>query len=411
MRAFDNIDTALQAIKQGRFIVVVDDVDRENEGDLLMAAEKVTPDSINFMATYARGLVCLAATAKRLDELQIGPIARNNTTRHGTAFMEPIDVHAGTSTGISAFDRAKTVNWFVDSAAKANDFERPGHIFPLRAVEGGVLKRAGHTEATVDFCRLAGLKPAGVICEIMSADGSMARVPELLEFAEAHDLPIVTVADLIRYRRQNERLINKVATVKLQTCYGNFDLHAFESSVDSNPYIALVMGDVTTEEPVLVRVHSSCLTGDVLSSLRCDCGNQLHNALSSIAKEGRGVLLYIQQEGRGIGLLNKLKAYELQQNQGMDTVDANIELGFRPDERDYGIGAQVLVDLGIRQIRLLSNNPTKRVGLQAYGLEISEVVPLLIAPNEYNEFYLHTKQQKMGHDMPDKMFQTNEEEE
>lgn len=410
MRAFDNIDSALQALKQGRFIVVVDDVDRENEGDLLMAAEKVTPDSINFMATYARGLICLAATSKRLDDLQIGPIARNNTTRHGTAFMEPIDVHAGTSTGISAFDRAKTVNWFVDAAAKADDFERPGHIFPLRAVEGGVLKRAGHTEATVDFCRLAGLKPAGVICEIMSEDGSMARVPELLEFAEHHQLPIVTVADLIRYRRQNERLINKVTMVKLPTCYGDFEVHAFESRVDSNPYVALVMGNVHTDEPVLVRVHSSCLTGDVLSSLRCDCGSQLHNALSMIAEEGRGVLLYIEQEGRGIGLLNKLRAYELQQNQGMDTVEANIELGFRPDERDYGIGAQVLVDLGIRQIRLMSNNPTKRVGLQAYGLEISEVVPLVVAPNYYNEFYLQTKKRKMGHDLPDNIFRVKEEE-
>ncbi len=408
MRAFDDIEKALQAIKQGEFVVVVDDVDRENEGDLLMAAEKVTPDSINFMATHARGLICLAATAKRLDELQIGPIARKNTTRHGTAFMEPIDVHAGTSTGISAFDRAKTVNWFVEAAAKPADFERPGHVFPLRAVEGGVLKRAGHTEATVDMCKMAGLKPAGVICEIMNEDGTMARVPELLEFAEKYDLTIITVADLIRYRRQNERLINKVTKVVLPTCYGTFDVHAYESKVDDNPYVALVMGDITTDEPVLVRVHSSCLTGDVLSSLRCDCGNQLHNALSTIADEGRGVLLYIEQEGRGIGLLNKLKAYELQQNQGLDTVQANIELGFRPDERDYGIGAQVLADLGIKQIRLMSNNPTKRVGLQAYGLEITEVVPIVIAPNNYNEFYLHTKKQKMGHILPESMFHDNE---
>ncbi len=403
MNPFIDIETALDRIQRGEMIIVVDDEDRENEGDLVIAAEKVSPETINFMVTHARGLVCLAATAQRLDELRIGPITRKNTTRHGTAFMEPIDVRHGTTTGISAFDRARTVRWFTDPHAAPDDFERPGHIFPLRAVEGGVLKRAGHTEAAVDLARLAGLYPAGVICEIMNDDGTMARVPELKTFAATHGLPMATVADLIRYRRRAERLISKVTTVRLPTVYGLFTLHAYESRVDPYPYIALTLGDIGTDEPVLVRVHSSCLTGDILGSLRCDCGSQLHAAMAQIAGEGRGVLLYVEQEGRGIGLLNKLKAYALQE-QGMDTVQANIELGFRPDERDYGIGAQVLADLGVRKIRLMTNNPTKRVGLESYGIEIVEVTPLVVPTTPFSEFYMQTKRDKMGHILPDALF-------
>ncbi|MCS6949302.1 MAG: bifunctional 3,4-dihydroxy-2-butanone-4-phosphate synthase/GTP cyclohydrolase II [Armatimonadota bacterium] len=410
MYEFCPIEEAIEEIKQGRIIIVVDDEDRENEGDFVIAAEKATPEAINFMAKYGRGLICLAATGQRLDELRIGPITSKYTARHGTAMMEPIDARIGTTTGISAYDRAQTIRLFVDPRARPEDFEKPGHVFPLRAVEGGVLRRAGHTEAAVDLARLAGLYPAGVICEIMNDDGTMARVPQLFEIARQHHLCIVTIADLIRYRRRYEKLVNKVAVARLPTRYGEFTIHAYECTVDPAPYVALVMGDVSDGKPTLVRVHSSCLTGDLLDSLRCDCGSQLEIALSKIAEEGRGVLLYIQQEGRGIGLLNKLKAYALQ-DQGLDTVDANIELGFHADERDYGIGAQILADLGLKEIRLMTNNPTKRVGLEAYGLKIVEIVPIIGAITPYNKHYLRTKREKLGHLLPDNGETTSEEQE
>lgn len=400
MYEFCPIEEAIEELKQGKMIIVVDDEDRENEGDFVIAAEKVTPEAINFMAKYGRGLICLAATGQRLDELRIGPITSKYTARHGTAMMEPIDARVGTTTGISAYDRAQTIRLFVDPRARPEDFEKPGHVFPLRAVEGGVLRRAGHTEAAVDLARLAGLYPAGVICEIMNDDGTMARVPQLFDIARQQHLCIVTIADLIRYRRRYEKLVNKVAVARLPTRYGEFTLHAYECTVDPNPYVALVMGDVSDGKPTLVRVHSSCLTGDLLDSLRCDCGSQLEISLQRIAEEGRGVLLYIQQEGRGIGLLNKLKAYALQ-DQGLDTVDANLELGFHADERDYGIGAQILADLGLREIRLMTNNPTKRVGLEAYGLKIVEIVPVVGEVTPHNKFYLRTKREKLGHLLPD----------
>jgi 3,4-dihydroxy 2-butanone 4-phosphate synthase/GTP cyclohydrolase II len=400
MSDFCSIEEAIERLKRGEMIIVVDDEDRENEGDFVIAAEKVTPEAINFMAKVGRGLICLAATAQRLDELRIGPITSKYTARHGTAMMEPIDAKMGTSTGISAYDRALTIRLFVDPRARPDDFEKPGHVFPLRAVEGGVLRRAGHTEAAVDLARLAGLYPAGVICEIMNDDGSMARLPQLIELARQYDMCLVTIEELIRYRRRYEKLVNKVAAAKLPTRYGQFTIHAYESTVDPNPYVALVMGDVSDGKPTLVRVHSSCLTGDLLGSLRCDCGSQLELALHRIAEEGRGVLLYIQQEGRGIGLLNKLRAYALQ-DQGLDTVDANLELGFHADERDYGIGAQILADLGLREIRLLTNNPTKRIGLEAYGLKIVEIVPIVGTVTPYNKQYLRTKREKLGHLLPD----------
>ena len=398
MSGFCPIEEAIERLKRGEIIIVVDDEDRENEGDFVIAAEKVTPEAINFMAKYGRGLICLAATGQRLDELRIGPITSKYTARHGTAMMEPIDARIGTTTGISAHDRAQTIRLFVDPRARPEDFEKPGHVFPLRAVEGGVLRRAGHTEAAVDLARLAGLYPAGVICEIMNDDGTMARVPQLLEMARQYDMCVVTIEDLIRYRRRYEKLVNKVAVAKLPTRYGDFTIHAYECTVDPNPYVALVMGDVSDGK--LVRVHSSCLTGDLLESLRCDCGSQLEIALHKIAEEGRGVLLYIQQEGRGIGLLNKLKAYALQ-DQGLDTVDANIELGFHADERDYGIGAQILADLGLKEIRLMTNNPTKRIGLEAYGLRIVEIVPIVGTMTPYNKHYLRTKREKLGHILPE----------
>lgn len=400
MFEFCPIEEAIERLKAGEMIIVVDDEDRENEGDFVIAAEKVTPEAINFMAKYGRGLICLAATGQRLDELRIGPVTSKYNAKHGTAMMEPIDARTGTTTGISAHDRAQTIRLFVDPRARPEDFERPGHVFPLRAVDGGVLRRAGHTEAAVDLARLAGLYPAGVICEIMNEDGTMARVPELFEIAQRYHMCIVTIADLIRYRRRYEKLVNKVAVARLPTRYGEFTVHAYECTVDPNPYVALVMGEVSDGQPTLVRVHSSCLTGDLLDSLRCDCGSQLEIALQTIAREGRGVLLYIQQEGRGIGLLNKLKAYALQ-DKGLDTVDANIELGFHADERDYGIGAQILADLGLKQIRLMTNNPTKRIGLEAYGLSIVEIVPIVAPVTPYNQHYLRTKRERLGHFLPD----------
>lgn len=392
---FNSIEEALEDIKAGKMVIVVDDEDRENEGDLVMAAELVTPQAINFMATYGRGLICLPIVGERLDALDIQPMVTNNTDSHETAFTVSID-HKDTTTGISAFERALTIQKVVDPEARPEDFRRPGHVFPLRAKEGGVLRRAGHTEAAVDLARLAGLYPAGVICEIMNDDGSMARVPELMEFAARHGLKIITIADLIQYRRRTEKLVRQLVATRLPTKYGDFTAIAYEDLVEHACHIALVKGEVNTDEPVLVRVHSQCLTGDVFGSTRCDCGEQLAAALQQIEAEGRGVLLYMRQEGRGIGLVNKLFAYRLQ-DQGKDTVEANEALGFPADLRDYGIGAQILADLGIKKLRLLTNNPRKIAGLEGYGLKVVERIPIEIRPNANNERYLRTKKQKLGH--------------
>lgn len=396
---FCRVDEALEDIRQGKMIIVVDDEERENEGDLLMAAEKVRPEDINFMAKYGRGLICAPITQDRARELQLDFMVPRNTDRHGTAFTITVDAAKGTTTGISAAERALTCRLLADPSAGPDDFRRPGHVFPLVARKGGVLKRAGHTEAAVDLARLAGLQPAGVICEIMNDDGTMARVPDLVQFAERHGLKILTIAALIRYRHERECLVERVSSVHLPTIYGDFMAHAYRFILDESPerlHIALVKGDLTAETPVLVRVHSECLTGEVFGSLKCDCGQQLHKAMELIEKEGRGVLLYMRQEGRGIGLLPKLKAYELQEK-GLDTVEANLALGYPPDLRDYGIGAQILVHLGLRKIRLMTNNPKKIVGLRGYGLEVVERVPIEIPPNSYNQNYLRTKQDKLGH--------------
>lgn len=393
---FCTIEEAIEEIRAGRMLIVVDDEDRENEGDFIMAAEKVTPEAINFMAKYGRGLICVATTRARIEELGLSMMVEKNTALLGTPFTVSVDAIHGTTTGISAYDRAHTIKVFIDPATKPSDLAKPGHVFPLVAREGGVLKRAGHTEAAVDLARLAGLNPSGVLCEILSEDGTMARLPELQEIAKRFDLKIATVADLIRYRRRTEKLIKRVALTRLPTPYGEFQLHAYETEIEDNPYIALTMGDVSTGEPVLVRIHSSCLTGDVFHSLRCDCGQQMELALSKIAEEGRGVFVYIQQEGRGIGLLNKMKAYQLQ-DEGYDTVEANERLGYPADLRDYGIGAQVLIDLGVRKIRYMTNNPAKLAGLAGYDLEIVERVPLVATPNSNSLRYLQTKREKMGH--------------
>ena len=400
---FNTIPEALSAIENGEMIIVVDEPDRENEGDLIMAAEKVTAETINFMAKYGRGLICLPTCSERLAELELQPMVAANTAQMQTAFTVTIDAKEVT-TGISAQERAYTIQKFVDAEAIPSDFVRPGHIFPLEAKPGGVLRRAGHTEATVDLARMAGLYPAGVLCEILNEDGTMARVPELLVFAAQHELKIITISDLIAYRRQTETLIKRVATADIPTAHGEFKLYAYEStdtsgaSVETDKtHIALTKGDIAEATPLLVRVHSQCLTGDVFGSLRCDCGEQLEIALQTIEKEGRGVVLYMRQEGRGMGLKGKLRAYQLQDNDGLDTVEANEHLGYPADLRDYGIGAQILADLGVQKMRLMTNNPQKVKGLDGYGLEIVERVPLQTKPNSFNRRYLETKRSKLGH--------------
>ena len=391
-----SIDEAIKDIKSGKFVIVVDDEARENEGDLVLAAEKVTPEAVNFMAQHARGLICLPITGERLDELEIPLMVNNNTSEFCTAFTVSIEAKHRVTTGISVQDRAETIKAVVDPATKPEDIARPGHVFPLRARDGGVLVRAGHTEAIIDLARLAGLYPAGVICEIMSEDGSMARLPQLEVMSQKHSIKIITIADLIAYRRRYEKLVHRVAEAKLPTRYGEFIAIAYKSDIDADEHLALVLGDIATRKPVLARVHSECLTGDVFGSLRCDCGEQVMLALERIAQEGRGVLLYMRQEGRGIGFHNKICAYALQ-DEGLDTVEANLSLGFEPDLRDYGIGAQILVDLGLNKVRLLTNNPKKVIGLEGYGLKVVETVPIIVPPNPYNRRYLETKQKKLGH--------------
>lgn len=394
---FNTIEQAIEDIKNGKMILVTDDDDRENEGDLIMAAEKVTTEAINFMATFAKGLICMPCDGAILDRLELEPMVANNTDNHETAFTVSID-HKDTDTGISAVERAYTMKKCTEDGAMPKDFHRPGHVFPLRSKKGGVLRRAGHTEATTDLCRLAGLKPVGVCCEIMSADGTMARTPELMEFAKAHELTFITVSDLIAYRKKTEKMVHRIANVSLPSKFGTFRAIGYETDLDDKCHVAIIKGDVEGKKDVLVRVHSECLTGDALGSLRCDCGDQLATSLKMIEKEGCGVVLYLMQEGRGIGLANKLRAYALQ-DKGLDTVDANIELGFKPDMRDYGIGAQILEDLGLTRIRLLTNNPAKRAGLAGYGITISGTVPIIIPDNKYNHKYLMTKQVRMGHEL------------
>jgi 3,4-dihydroxy 2-butanone 4-phosphate synthase/GTP cyclohydrolase II len=393
---FATIEEAAELYRRGEVVIIVDDEDRENEGDLCIAAEKVTPESINFMARHGRGLICLALTEERCAELELPLMVENNTSNYGTAFTVSIEARGRVTTGISAYDRSETVRVAIDPRSRPQDLLRPGHIFPLRAKKGGVLKRAGQTEASVDLSAIAGLNPSAVICEIMNEDGTMARLPDLREFAVKHGLKIISVADIIQYRMQHEKHVHALASPVLPTAYGEFRVHAYQSDITGEEHIALVMGEVGEEDEVLVRVHSSCLTGDVFSSSRCDCGDQLERAFELIAKEGKGVILYLLQEGRGIGLVNKLKAYELQDG-GDDTVQANAKLGFAPDIRDYGTGSQILRDLGVRKIRLLTNNPAKFVAIEGFGLQIVERVPLEIAPSQTTRRYLEAKKNKLGH--------------
>ncbi len=395
----NTIEEAVEDIKAGKMVIIVDSPDRENEGDLIMAAEKVTPEAINFMTKYARGLICVPLTSQRVEELKLEPMTRENTEHYGTDFTVSVDARFGITTGISAQDRAHTIKVLISSTTTPEDLVKPGHIFPLRAKPGGILERAGHTEAAVDIARLAGLYPAGVICEIMNDDGTMARLPQLVEFAKKFNLKIISIADLIQYRRRTEKLVEKVAEADLPTKFGHFKVMVYQYKIDKSIHIALVKGKINKKEPVLVRVHSECLTGDTFGSLRCDCGEQLHKAMKMIEKEGKGVIVYMRKhEGRGIGIVNKIKAYKLQED-GLDTVEANCALGFPPDLRDYGIGAQILVDIGVGKIRLMTNNPRKIIGIKGYGLEIVERVPIEIKPNEKNIKYLATKKKKLGHSL------------
>lgn len=392
---FSSIEQAVEDIRNGKMVIVIDDPGRENEGDLIIGAEKTTPEAVNFMVKHARGLVCMPMEGKDLDRLGVPAMVERNTDNHETAFTVSVD-HRDTDTGISAFERARTIQELMQETANPEDFRRPGHIFPLRAREGGVLKRTGHTEAAVDLAKLAGLKPAGVICEILNEDGTMARTPELMEFAEKHGIGIITITDLVAYRSRKESLVECVVETRLPTKYGAFRIRGYQNRISGEHHVALILGDISRDEPILTRVHSECLTGDALGSIRCDCGDQYDAAMSRIAKEGKGILLYMRQEGRGIGLINKLKAYALQ-DQGMDTVEANLALGFEEDLRDYGIGAQILKDIGAGKLRLMTNNPRKIKGLEGYGLEIIERVPLQMEANGENVYYLRTKQQKMDH--------------
>jgi len=396
MSGFATIEEAIEEIREGRILVVVDDEDRENEGDLFMSADKVTPEAVNFMVTHARGLMCVPMLGERLDALRLGMMVTENTAPMATAFTVSVDARRGVTTGISAYDRAVTIRTLVDPQMTSADLVVPGHMFPLRAMEGGVLRRAGHTEAAVDLARMAGCYPAGVICEVLDESGNMARLPQLMELARRHRLKVITIKDLIEYRTQKEKLVRRVASTRLPTDFGEFTAIAYEATVYSRVHFALVMGDVSGDDPVLVRMHSECLTGDVFHSLRCDCGPQLNLALAMIQKAGRGVVVYLRQEGRGIGLHNKIRAYELQ-DQGKDTVEANQALGFKADLRDYGIGAQILVDLGLKNLKLVTNNPAKRAGLEGYGLTVLERVPVEVPANPENQRYLSTKRDKLGH--------------
>lgn len=394
----NTVEEALKDFKEGKFVIVVDDEDRENEGDLIIAAEKITAEKVNFMLKYARGVLCAPITLSRCDELDLPRQVDENTSMLGTPFTVTIDKLEGCSTGVSAHDRAETIRALADPASTPQTFGRPGHVNPLYAQDNGVLRRSGHTEAAIDLCKLTGLYPAGALMEIMNDDGTMARLPQLLEFAKEHDLKVISIKDMIAYRLQRESLISVGQTVDMPTEYGHFKLVPFRQTSSGLEHMALIKGEWQSEEPILVRVHSSCATGDIFGSKRCDCGQQLHKAMQMIEKEGKGVLIYMQQEGRGIGLMNKIEAYKLQE-EGYDTVDANVHLGFKPDERDYGCGAQMLRHLGVHKMRLMTNNPTKRVGLEAYGLEIVENVPIEITPNEYDYKYLKTKKDRMGHDL------------